>query len=145
MEELETRIRMAAESILENETIAEGLDELAGSALLEWGVTCAKQIAREAEGEDDEEIEEAMYPRMRALRKLLNAAKNFARADAAQRLTLLDELLTPASSVYADKFFRPNPAAMQELVKDTQLGQQETITQVRNLFENRSQGENIDV
>lgn len=75
--DIETRQRMAAESILENESIREGIDNSGASALLDWGVACAKIIASEtASVEDDEEAQELSYPRMRALRKMLNGVKN---------------------------------------------------------------------
>jgi hypothetical protein len=73
--DLEKRIKMAAESIMENESLRDGLDDDVASALLDWGIARAKQIASEtADIEDDEEAQEASYPRMRGLRKILRNA-----------------------------------------------------------------------
>lgn len=70
--DLEKRIRVAVESILENEALRGSLDDDAAAVLIDWGVARAKQIASEtAYLEDEAEAEEAAYPRMRALRKLL--------------------------------------------------------------------------
>lgn len=82
MANLEARIRMAAGSILENEALRDGLhDEAAASALLNWGVTWAQTLARQtADIEDEEEADEAAYPRMRALRSLMTALKDLATA-----------------------------------------------------------------
>ncbi len=80
MANLETRIRMAAGSILENEALRDGLyDEEAASALLNWGVSWAQTLAGQtADIEDDDEADEAAYPRMRALRGLMTALKDLA-------------------------------------------------------------------
>jgi hypothetical protein len=80
---LDTRIRMAAESILENEALRDGLyDEQAASALLNWGVTWAEYLALQtAHIADEQEAEDEIYPRMKALRKLLVAVKDLAIAE----------------------------------------------------------------
>jgi hypothetical protein len=83
MNNRDTRIRMAAESILENEALRDGLyDEQAASALLNWGVTWAEYLALQtAHIADDFEAEDEMYPQMKALRKLLVAVKDLAIAE----------------------------------------------------------------
>lgn len=83
MANLEARIRMAAGSILENEALRDGLyDEEAARALLNWGVSWAQTLAGQtANIEDDEEADEAAYPRMRALRGLMTALKDLATAE----------------------------------------------------------------
>ncbi len=83
MPNMELRIRMAAESILENEALRGGLnDEQASTSLLNWGIDRAKHLAGETAGiEDEEQANEATYPRMKALRKMLGAIKNLAGAE----------------------------------------------------------------
>jgi hypothetical protein len=145
MEEIETRVRMAAESILENESLRDGLDKDGTETLLEWGTACAKQIARETSGEDDEEIEEAMYPRMRALRKLLGVVKTFVNTpDIAARINLLNDLLELAAILYAPQYTPPEAGEMGALVASSGLSQRETLLKIRNLFENTNQGETND-
>jgi hypothetical protein len=57
--DIEQRKRMAAESLLENESLREGLDDESASALLDWGTALAQRIAESTAGvEDDEEAEE---------------------------------------------------------------------------------------
>ena len=82
MVDLNRRIRIAAESILENEALRGGLgDEQAATTLLNWGIACAEKLTLEtANIEDDEEADDAIYPRMKALRKLLVAVSEIATA-----------------------------------------------------------------
>jgi hypothetical protein len=83
MVNLEARIRIAAESIIENEALRDGLyDEEAASALLNWGVSQAESLARQtADIQDDEEADQAVYPRMRALRGMMTALKDLTTAE----------------------------------------------------------------
>jgi hypothetical protein len=101
--DLEQRIRMAAESILENESLREGLDDEAATVLLDWGVARAKQIASEtADLEDETEAEEAAYPRMLALRQILRAAASLCaeNVEPAQQTELLQEIANQVPLVY---------------------------------------------
>lgn len=130
---LEKRIRMAAESILENESLREGLDEKAASALLDWGIARAKQIAAEtASLEDDDEAEEAVYPRMRGLRQILRAAASLCaeNLEPAQQTTLLQEIADQVPLVYGPT------AAFQADNWAVQSGSVEIITHLRASIEN---------
>jgi hypothetical protein len=101
--DIEKRIRMAAESILENEALRAGIDDSSASALLDWGVTCAKSITGETiDLEDDEEASEASYTRMRALREMLDIAKSLSttKPDNTQKVSLLADLYEKARLVY---------------------------------------------
>lgn len=105
--DLEKRIRMAAESILENEALREGLDDEAASALLDWGIARAKQIAAEtADLEEDTEAEEATYPRMRGLRRILRAVAELYTdsVEPVRRAELIEEISGQFSAVYGPQY-----------------------------------------
>ncbi len=100
---LEQRIRRAAESILENEAIRGGMDDDGANALLEWGTQCAQNIATAtADLEDDLEAEESVYPRMKALRKMLGAIQKLSapELETARENDLWRELTRQAAVVY---------------------------------------------
>ncbi len=99
MANIEARIRMAAESILENEALRDGLqDKEAASALLNWGVSWAQSLAKQtADTEDDEEADQAIYPRMKALRKMMSAVKELAAADGWSSEALMQSMETVLS------------------------------------------------
>ncbi len=135
---LEKRIRMAAESILENESLREGLEDEAASALIDWGTARAKQIAADtAQLEDETEAEEAAYPRMRALRQMLQAiAGLYNDVDALQRAEYLQELPGLVSLVYGWETLPP-AAAEWEAFMATQSGSiAQKINDFRALIEN---------
>ena len=71
MDDLAERIGRAAESMLENESLTADLDDAAAQELLAWGVACAEMIAAGTLGLNQAAAEEAMYPRLRATRRLM--------------------------------------------------------------------------
>lgn len=100
---IEKRNRKAVESLLENESLLEGLDNQNAASLLEWGTTCVKNIVKKSENlADEEEAEETIYPQMRALRQMLKTVTNLytSKLDMTQEVTLLTELITSAAIVY---------------------------------------------
>jgi hypothetical protein len=136
--DIEKRLRMAAESILENEAIREDIDDSGASALLDWGVSCAVQIMQDTSNlEDDEEAQEAVYPRMRALRQMLEIVKslNDSETTSAEGVSFLAELLEKAALVYGEKETLPEQIYWNTLsatkVEDT--GQ--NINTLRDLIE----------
>jgi hypothetical protein len=133
----EKRIRMAAESILENEALRQGLDEDGASALLEWGLTCARQIAADTLEFDDETAEEMAYPRMKALRKLLGAVRNLyaPEVDATRRETLLTEIAGCIPSVYGGGVPQPETARSNDFVATQSGGNGQKIRDLRELIE----------
>ena len=75
MDILSKRISRAVESILENEGLVSGLDEAAAEVLQQWGIKTAARIAEDTEMFDAESAERAMYPQMRALRRLIRSIR----------------------------------------------------------------------
>lgn len=136
--DLEKRKRMAVESILENESLRHGMEDDGAEALLEWGTTCAKQIAAAtAELEDDIDAEESAYPRMRALRGLLGAAQKLASAshDPDAQDELINELARHAAIIY-NKETPSLPVSQQNIASVLQNGSAgEKIRILRTMIE----------
>ncbi len=75
MDILSARIKKNAESILENEALVEGLDESAAEILQEWGIKNATRVAEETDAPDEHSAEKAMYPQLRASRRLMRTIR----------------------------------------------------------------------
>jgi hypothetical protein len=101
---LEQRVRYAAESILENESLTAGLDDTTAKKLLDWGVACAEAIAQETAGLNDDGAEAAISDRLRATRGLMRQVRrwvvNRQEMDTEVGAKLLSEIIAQAATVY---------------------------------------------
>jgi hypothetical protein len=69
---LQQRIRRVSESFLDNERLTADLDDSAAKELLDWGLNLGSRIVKgTAEVDDDDQADKAMYPRLRAARRLM--------------------------------------------------------------------------
>jgi hypothetical protein len=113
MDELEDRTRRAVESLMENESLTSSLDDAAAEVLLAWGTDCAKLIVSDTAGLDDPEAEEVMYPRMRALRRLMRRVNKWAARqhglDKAGDAFSLEQVIEQAVIIYGPGFVAPEP------------------------------------
>ena len=131
MDELNTRIQQAAESILENEALTDNLDDEGGQALLDWGVALAKQVAQATAGMDEAAAETAMADKLAAVRRLLRAVnkrfdptlvadlKTNDQATAEANTKLLDQAVEQAAIILAPHFTQPTAEQQASVVEKT--------------------------
>jgi hypothetical protein len=139
--DLATRQRLAAESLLENEALRGGLDEAGDAALLNWALTCAEKIiGATAEIEDDDEAEEASYPRMRAMRQMLEQVKSLYRPELepAEGRALLAEIVGLAATVYGPAAELPKRIFWKVFVATLEGDSGQKINALRAFFEKES-------
>lgn len=95
--ELKRRQERAVESLLENEALAEGLDDAAANALLDWGIVTAREIVSATAGMEAGQADAITDERLQAVRRLMRSAASLAReeneGDESRRLSLLRQLL----------------------------------------------------
>jgi len=107
---------------MENESLTEGLDTEAANLLLNWGIERAREIAWDfAEVRDEEQAQTLMYPRLRALRRMMSSITTLicyqSSLDATARAELLDQVLAQAGIVYGPGFSAPNEARLASLLR----------------------------
>jgi hypothetical protein len=111
MNDLAQRMRHAAQGILENERLTADLDDTAAEVLLDWGIACAELVARSTVGLDDSQAEEAMYPRLRATRRLMRLVNRWIASrleiDAEADAALLTKIFDQAAIIYGEAFSPP--------------------------------------
>lgn len=109
MADMELRTRMAVESLLDNEALREGLDDAASKALLNWASSQAKLLVAATSDLDDEQAEAALYPHMKALRKMMTLSKTYVLADGfPARQETQGKLLEQAVALFGENFQRPS-------------------------------------
>jgi hypothetical protein len=136
--DLQKRIRMAAESLLENEALREGLEDEAASALLDWGIACSTSIVSgTAALEDDDEAGEAVYPRMRALRQMLTTLSGLygGKLDPDQHAQYLQDLAALVPLVYGPQPIPPDMADFDRFLQGQSGSAGQRIIALRALIE----------
>lgn len=76
MNELDRRLRIAAERLLENESLTADLDDEAARHLLAWGLAWTQLIVDSTAGPGDDQS--AVEPRLKALRRMMRTANRWA-------------------------------------------------------------------
>jgi hypothetical protein len=118
--EVARRKRRAAESILENESLTDELDDQAADKLIKWGLRRAEHIASQTVGQDDEVAEETMYHPMRATRRLMRSVNKWVAGreemDAESQAVKLDEIIEKAATAYGEEFTAPDEAQRREFL-----------------------------
>ena len=112
-EMLRNRVRRVSESFLDNERLTADLDDLAAKALLDWGLKLGSRIAQgTADVEDDEQADEAMYPRLRATRRMMRDVNlwitSAQQGDREGSGEALNQIIEQAQVIYGQTFTPPS-------------------------------------
>lgn len=142
--DIDRRVRRAAQSVLENESLTDDLDDKAANALLDWGVSRAENAARATENLDDERAEEQMYPRMRANRKLMRTVNKLlsrrSALSAEDQAGLLDDIAAQAALVYDNPEVQTNSSVLQHALAQAvapDVEPEDAVRRLRGIFESQ--------
>lgn len=112
-ERLQQRIRRVSESFLDNERLTADLDDPAAQELLDWGLELGRRIVQgTVDFEDDERAQEEMYPRLRAVRRLMRDVNRWVvseqERDFQASRQALDRIIEQAQLIYGRGFEPPS-------------------------------------
>jgi hypothetical protein len=139
---LEERAKHAAETILENESLTDGLDDAAAQVLLDWGLACAKMIAQSTANLNEAEAEETMSDRLRAVRRLMRPMDEWINRQALEperSAALLAKIIEQAKVVYGEGYTPPTESQQENFLAQYQASEaspQQIITDLRQFLEN---------
>ena len=145
MEELlNERIDLAVQSILDNEKLTDGLEDIAAQALIHWGIACVKNIVRHTAGMNDLQAEEAMYAEMQALRRMMRAVTRWVLRYEMLGPELsqerLQEMVEYAVIIYGAGYTPPNFDQLGKFLENTPaiVDAPRTITELMRMIENKT-------
>lgn len=100
-DKLEERIKLAVQSLLENESLTADLDDEAAQTLLDWGISCVRRIALDTADLNGEEAEALMAPRLRAVRRLMRCINTWLSAPSPEaRVGVLSSIPAQLAVIY---------------------------------------------
>ena len=139
MDDVTQRVNIAAQGLLENESLTSDLDDQAAKTLLEWGLDCLRKIAQDTSGMDEAQAEEAMYPRLRATRTLLRTVNNAVASGIAMNAIfsseLISQIIEQAQVIYGPNFIPPAGEQLSAFVSLQPEPTADVSQQIQNLRE----------
>lgn len=136
---LEDRLRRKMSGLYENEAMTADLDDESANEFLKWAATRVKSIVGGTAELDEEQAEEIMYPKMRALRKLSRYVNQLAKGTDDPSGTL-QKILDQARELYGDAVNELDLETLTSLFYANQGQPKALLKALRKTFE----GEDID-
>jgi hypothetical protein len=146
MANVDQRVNQAIASLTGNEALFGMLDEEAASEMLEWGINMSTAIVNKTEGLDDQDADEELQPRLKAVRSSMRSIGNWAAGkyvDPEDRVQLRDKLLERFRIILGDEERLPKPEVMDELLNqadDTSNTQDQLISKLKKLLTEQNNG-----
>lgn len=131
---IEKRLRQQMEGLHENEALTADMDDDSAEVFLKWLAARVENIVQSTAEMDDAQAEEAMYPRMRALRKMSRYINQMVRGVEDQSL-LVEKIISQARDVYGDSFLEPDLSKIHALFHLPQTEPSVLMQTLRHLFE----------
>ncbi|MEW6094708.1 MAG: hypothetical protein AB1531_12170 [Chloroflexota bacterium] len=136
---LDRRVNGAVVSLSGNEALLEGLETAPAQTLLDWGITCAKNILAETPDMTDAAADEYAQARLRALRQMLRQVKLMTTArfspDLVPAAAFLDQVIAQAVTVYGGDFRPPGAEDRTAFLDQALTTQPEFILAARQWLE----------
>jgi hypothetical protein len=116
------------------------LDDDSADVFLKWAADRVETIVRSTAEMDDAQAEEAMYPRMRALRKMSRYVNHIV-SGTDDKACLLEKIVEQAKEVYGDSFRDPDMSKLQSILHLPQGEPSVLVQTIRHFLEGEKDGE----
>lgn len=144
MDKITQRKKEAVESILENESLTEDLDDQAAQLLINWGITCAEKSVLSSQMLDNETAEEMLTIKLRAVRRLMRLVNKWgiklSEKNSQFNFEMFSQILGQAQIVYTDEFKVPDKfvqEAFLEKIIEPDFTMEQFIINLRRVIENQ--------
>jgi len=144
MVDIGSRVERIVEEMAGNEALLEMLETEAATEMLNWGIEMATSLVKSTEGLDDAAAEQALLPRLKAVRQMMRSVGNWAAGkyvDPASRVQLRDKLLEHFKVILGEEARLASPEKLDELlnrVDDTNNTPHELILKLKQSLEEPS-------
>jgi len=143
--DIESRVSKVAESILGNESLTSNLDDDAAEIFLNWALAKGEIVARSTTGMDEIMAEAAMYPRLKALRRVARYIGRWV-TGGGEPVELIEKITEQARILYDDAFVEPDPVE-KERICHYPMGIEQIliVSEIKNLFEGEEDGQEEEI
>lgn len=151
MADINERIQSAIEELTGNEALFEMLEAEAAEEMMAWAKSLTSFVVRRTKGRDDFEMEQALTPRLKAVRQAVRSIGNWAAGkyeDPASRVQLRDKLLDQFRTVFGEAAELPSPDEMDSVLNEVdspETNAQQLILRLKKLLNKFNLGDSDHV
>lgn len=148
MNDIGDRFQRIIEEIVGNEALLEMLETEAATEMLNWGMALAATLVKRTKELQDDTIELALLPRLKAVRQAMRSVGNWAAGkytNPEDRARLRDKLLSHFKVIFGEDARLPSPNELDQLLNqadDQSLTPRQLILKLRAVLESYIYGEN---
>jgi hypothetical protein len=143
MADIGSRVRRAIAELTGNEALLGMLETDAATEMLDWGMKMSTYVVRQTDGLDDMMAEQALMPRLKAVRSSMRSIGNWAAGEYVEtedRLSLRDKLLENFRTILGENAELPTVEVLDNLlnqVDDNSNTQHQLVGKMIQLFANQ--------
>jgi hypothetical protein len=148
MTDLGARLQRVIEEIVGNEALLEMLETEAASEMLNWGTTMATSLVKGMTSFEDDALDLALLPRLKAIRQTMRSVGNWSvgkYVSPEDRLQLRDKLIGYFKAIFGEDAHLPSADQLDELLDqadDRALSPHQLILKLRDMLESYIHGGN---
>ena len=149
MDDINERIQIAIESILENESLTADLDDDTANELIEWGTECAEKIVKSSVLTHKDDLDEIIDKRLKVVRNMMRqinlwiANRQFIDDDKNEKM--LNSIIEQIKKIYNKDINLPTKSQQKHFLKQSlQLSDDpvKMVLRLRMLIEDREDYQN---
>lgn len=133
------RLARQMEGLHENEALTSDLDDESAGEFLKWAEDKVRKIVDTTGEMDDETAEEAMYPKLKAVRRMARYINNAASGVVDESQTM-EKILHQARMIYGERFIEPGPEQLESLKTVLKHKPVSLVKALNDLYEGEQDG-----
>jgi hypothetical protein len=133
------RLQREIEGLYGNEALTSDLDDPSARQFLNWAESRIRKIVEKTADLDDQSAEEAMYPKLKAVRRMARYINGAGRGQADQE-DLIEKILTQARQIYGSAFQEPDSQQLALLQSVSKSEPSVFLHTLRHIFEGDTDG-----
>jgi len=138
-ERIKKRLEREIEGLYGNEALTSDLDDSSAKQFLDWAENRIREIVEKTAELDDQSAEEAMYPKLKAVRRMARYINGAGRGQANQE-DLIEKILTQAREIYGSAFREPDSQQLALLQTVSKSEPSVFLHTLRHIFEGDTDG-----
>jgi hypothetical protein len=137
---IEKRLKRELENLYGNEGLTRDMNDSSAKLFLDWAETHVRKIVDSTAELGDADAEEAMYPRLKAMRRIARYVNRVVRSQG-EPYDLVEKIANQAKELYGEAYIELDKNKLQSLLAMPQIEASVFIQTLKHLLEGETNGE----